>query len=119
MKGAIADKHLSRCKAVTLKRQISRVLVSLDFKNIKYAGKLPIKCENMASPFSSVPLSFPRFVPLCAYVFSVSVSFAVSLCPLVSVLCSGIYETNASVSHLVTHSTHTHPHIHTHMHAHG
>lgn len=29
-------------------------------------------------------------------------------CPLVSALCSGIYKTNASVSHLVTHTAHTH-----------
>lgn len=28
-------------------------------------------------------------------------------CPLVSVLCSGIQETNATVSHLVTHTSHT------------
>lgn len=72
------------------------------FKNIKYATELPIKYENI---FSSISLCPYICSSMC---FPLSLSRSPSLCPLVSVLCSGIYETNASVSHLVTHTAHTH-----------
>lgn len=92
----------------------SLFLLSVFFnQKIRANHKLIVRSQlnNFPSSLSSPRLNF-------SMVTHISVSLAafrsLSACPLVSLLCPGIYETNASVSQLVTHTPQTHTSTHKH-----